>query len=79
MGDSDLTHLNKGLGTGCAFRGRALVEIDTALGEKLDENADNEAVEQIPREEILKLQPFLRWVSVVAGLTRSCLALQLLV
>lgn len=60
IGDSDLTHLNKGLGPGCAYRGRALVEINTTLGEKLDESAENEALEMIPREEILKLQPFLR-------------------
>ena len=59
VGDSDLSHLNKGQGTGCAYRGRALVEIDTTLGEKPE---DTDAVEYIPREEILKLQPFLRLV-----------------
>ena len=60
IGDDDLDHLNKGKGIGCAFRGRALVELNTKLGEKPDESQD-ELIENIQREEILKLQPFLRY------------------
>ena len=54
-----LTLMFAGKGRGCAYRGRALIEIKMNLGEKLEEGEETEK-KFIPREEVLKLQPFLR-------------------
>ena len=63
VGDNNLDHLNMGKGVGCAYRGRALIEIETKLGETTEEgDPETKATQLVPTDDITKLQPFLRLI-----------------